>query len=438
MIKRDRNHPCIVAWSMGNEEMAIHATEIGVQIYKKMTAIGNLYDTSRPYLYAINADYDRIVKFDRDHGMVQNPVGLNYFVKHDDDIYQTMHNDYPDLCMLNTETTGICSTRDFCLPREDVNLMSPNVEEIIVWENEAFHNKVTCYGSSHPVWGMSPETSWKVHADRPYSAGIFLWTGFDYRGEVFPFDYPATISFFGIIDLCGIPKDWYYYLKAHWTDEIVLHLLPHWNMDIEEGSSVDVWAFTNCDEVELFINNVSQGKQSREKYGHMEWSVTYIKGSIEAIGYRNGIALIKDKKVTAGLPEKLVVTANKTTLLADYEDACIMTAHLEDSEGHMVITSHEVVSFEFEGPCRFLGTGNGDHLGSEPDKEPKRSLFAGKCIAIAGSTFEEGVSKITCSWQDQEVVIELRSEAAETLPVIEAIVANKNIIRDKADADGAF
>ncbi len=299
MIKRDRNHPCIISWSMGNEEMAIHATEIGVQIFKKMTAIGQLYDTSRPFLYAINADYDRIVKFDRDHGLVQNPVGLNYFVPpHDDDIYATMHKDYPDLCMLNTETTGICSTREFALPYDDRSLMSPNVDQITVWEDKTYESKVTCYGNCRPVWGgMSPETSWKVHADRVYSAGVFLWTGFDYRGgEVFPYDYPATITFFGIIDLCGIPKDWFYYMKAQWTDEVVLHLLPHWNMNIPEGTSVDVWAFTNCDQVELFLNGVSQGKKACVQYGHIEWPVTYEQGTIEAIGYKDGLEIIKDKK----------------------------------------------------------------------------------------------------------------------------------------------
>ncbi len=438
MIKRDRNHPSIIAWSMGNEEMALQATEVGVQIFQKMEAIGKKYDSSRPYLHAINADYDRIVKFDRDHGFIQNPVGLNYFVHHDKDIYNTMHNQYPDLCMINTETTGICSTREYSIPYNDVDLQAPTTENITVWESEKFHKKITCYGSTRPIWGMDPETSWKVHVDRPYSAGVFLWTGFDYRGEVFPYDYPATITFFGIIDLCGIPKDWFYYLQANWTNNDVLHILPHWNMSVNEGETVDVWAFTNCEEVELYINGESQGRKVCEPHGHLEWSVKYKKGVLEAVGYKNGLEVKRDTRVTAKDPVKLVLKPNKNSLLADYEDAVIITAHLEDEDGNMVITSNEEISFEFEGPYRFLGTGNGDHLGSEPDKEPKRSLFAGKCIVIVGSTYDQGNIKVKGNWGNKSCIVELKSKKAEYLPIITSSQSTEEFNRKKAAADGGF
>ncbi|QUI24221.1 glycoside hydrolase family 2 protein [Vallitalea pronyensis] len=438
MIKRDRNHPSIIAWSMGNEEMAIHATEVGVQIYKKMIAIGQLYDHSRPFLYAINADYDRIVTFDRNHDLMMNPVGLNYFVPHDDNILETMHQQYPDLCMINSETTGMCSTRAFVLPKEDMGLVSKEYDKISRWKNEKYKYKITCYGSNEPVWGMDPETSWKVHVNKPYSAGVFLWTGFDYRGEVFPFHYPAVISFYGIIDLCGFEKDWFYYMQSNWTDRDVLHLLPHWNLDLETGENVDVWAFTNCDEVELFINGVSQGRKTCEQYGHLEWSVSYEPGKLEAIGYRDGIEIMRDYKVTAGTPETLVLTPNKTSLLADNEDAVLVSAHLEDSEGNMVMTSSEMINFAFDGPCVFLGTGNGDHFGNESDIEPQRTLFVGKCLVAVQSTYEAGEIKVTGHWNDQEVTVMITSNETNYMPIIETATSNETINRPKAHADGGI
>jgi len=448
MIKRDRHHPSVICWSMGNEEMGIHETELGVRIFTKMEKIGRQYDSSRPFLYAINADYDTIVAFDRDNGMVHNPVGLNYFVFHDDDVYDTMHKRWPDLCMLNTETTGICSSRAFMLPEDDTYLVTEQGARLTTWEMEAYKDKIMCYGCSHPKWGMSPEASWKVHADRPYSAGVFLWTGFDYRGEVFPFDYPATISSYGLIDLCGFPKDWYYYMRANWTNEDVLHLLPHWNLNIEEGTQVPVWAFTNLDQVELFINGKSQGKKTCEKYGHVEWDVTYQKGEIKAIGYRDGQPVLEDVKRTAGEPTSLVLVPQKTSLIADNVDAVIVQAHLEDADGNMVINTDDKMTFEFEGPCTFVGTGNGDNLGSEPDRQPERSLFAGRCIVIAKTTFEAGEITITAKYKSLSNSLKVASEQAlegSLLPVM-ARAGSKSLekeqirVKDKtiADADGGI
>lgn len=452
MLQRDRNHPSVIAWSMGNEEMAIHATEIGVQIYKKMTAVGEQYDTSRPFLYAINADYDRIVEFDRSHDLVMNPVGLNYFVQHDEEIFATMHEQYPDLCMINTETTGVCSSREFVLPRKSQEeelsklavlangegLVSAQHDKISRWKDPKFKHKITCYGSNEPVWGMDPETSWKSHVDKPYSAGVYLWTGFDYRGEVFPYDHPAVISFYGVIDLCGFEKDWFYYLQSNWTDKDVLHLLPHWNLELEVGEDVDVWAFTSCDEVELLINGESKGRKVCEKHSHVEWAVTYEPGLIEAVGYKDGVEILRDRKVTAGKAETLVLNTTKSELLADHEDACIITAHLEDLDGNLVITSEEVIEFEVQGPGVFLGSGNGDHFGTEPDTEPRRSLFVGKCIAAYRSTFEAGDIVITGKWNDQEVSLKVKSRETECLPIIEASEVVEGLKRAKAHADGGI
>ncbi|SHH52237.1 glycoside hydrolase family 2 TIM barrel-domain containing protein [Clostridium grantii] len=438
LIKRDRNHPCVISWSMGNEEMAIHRTEIGVQIFQKMMAIGKLYDDTRPYLYAINADYDNIIDYDRSKNFVLNPVGVNYFVHHDDDVFASMHKKYPDLCIVNTETTGICTSREYVLPYDDANLMAATTEKITVWTKPEFKNKVTCYGSCYPVWAMSPETSWKVHAERNYSAGLFLWTGFDYRGEVFPFDYPATISFFGLIDLCGFEKDWFYYMKSQWTDEDVLHLLPHWNMNLPEKSKVNVWTFTNCEEVELFVNGKSKGRKKCEKYGHVEWDVLYEKGTLEAVGFREGIEILRDKKITSKNPEKLILTGNRTFLLADNTDAIIVTAHLEDSEGNIVITSDESIEFEFTGPCEFIGTGNGNNLSSEHDKHPSRKLFAGKCIAIVKSTYTAGTINICGKWKNITSTLQLNSEETNYLPFVPSVSASEIATKEKTSADGGF
>ena len=440
MIKRDRNHPSVICWSMGNEEMALQQTEIGVRIIQKMQHIGLKYDQSRPFLYALNNDYSSIIDWDREHHLICNPVGVNYFSEaNGDNVYHSIHERYPDLVMINTETTGICTSRAYCLPEDDRYLMSPTSPRITAWDDPDYKEKVTCYGSSRPVWGARPDVAWQYHVDKTYSAGMFLWTGFDYRGEVFPFDYPATISFFGIIDLCGFEKDWFYYMQSQWTTKPVLHLLPHWNMNVEEGTVVKVWAFTNAEEVELFLNNKSYGKQVCENHGFIEWQVPYEKGTLKAIGYEKGVQISEDKKVTAGQPVKLVLEVNKKVIKADDEDAVIISAHLEDAEGNLVMTSGERIVFSSEGPCEFKGTGNGDNLSSEHDKLEERKLFVGRCLAIYKGTYEAGEITVRGLWKDQLATVSIKSEATPYMPTIEASTfKGEEDNRQKSKADGGF
>lgn len=438
MIKRDRNHPSVICWSIANEEFGIQRTELQVQIFKKMVTIGKMHDATRPYLYASNNEFDLNTEYDAEKGLIMNPVGFNYFGQYKDDVIKRVHEKHPDWCLINTESAGTCFTRAFLTPKEDMDILSEAGGLRSIWDEKKYTNKITCYGSNRPVWGVTPEVSWKAQVDRIYCAGMFLWTGFDYRGEVFPFDYPAKISFYGIIDFCGFPKDWYYYMKANWTDKPVLHLLPHWNLDLTEGTPVNVWAFTNCSEVELLINGISQGRKQCQAYSHLEWAVTYEKGTIEAIGYLDGLEVIRDKKVTAGPPVKLVLETNKNVLQADGEDAVIIAAHLVDIDGHMVMTSDEVIEFTFEGPCEFLGTGNGDHFSDESDKEPIRSLFVGRCITIAKATRESGCAKIIGHWKDQQSIIEVESMTVDYMEVIPSITSIDSLKRVEDAADGGI
>lgn len=440
LIKRDRNHPSVICWSMGNEEMALQMTEIGVKIIQKMQTIGQLYDDSKPFMYALNNDYSNIIDWDRERNLICNPMGVNYFSETNGrDVYNDIHERYPDLVMINTETTGICTSRAYCLPEDDTKLTSESTSRITAWDDEQFMDKVTCYGSSRPVWGVRPDVSWKYHADKAYSAGVFLWTGFDYRGEVFPFDYPATTSFYGIIDLCGFEKDWFYYMQSQWTDKNVLHLLPHWNMNVAEGTQVKVWAFTNAQEVELSLNGVSHGKKTCEKHGYVEWLLPYEKGTLSAIGYEGGSVVSRDEKVTAGEPVKLVLKADKAFMKADADDVVFVTAHLEDSDGNFVYNTGEEIEFTHQGPCEFIGTGNGNNLSSEHDKEEKRTLFVGKCMAMYRSTFEAGELTITGSWCDQVSSLTINSDASEYMEIVESVGYDGEVDqRQKSKADGGF
>ena len=391
LIKRDRNHPCVIYFSMGNEEMAIQQTHIGINIFTKMETIGKKLDDSREYLFAINCNKFDIVNFLEGNGWHAKIRGLNYTTNRETNEWEAIHEAHPDCCFISTESAGIATVREF---RSNMNSEIAPVREkarnVMKWHHPEHGEILSCYGDFHPVWGISPEQSLKDHNGRAYAMGTFLWTGFDYRGEVFPYEFPQTVSSYGIIDLCGYFKSWAYYTKAWWTNENVLHIFPTWNLPLNEGENVDVWAFSNCDEVELFINGVSQGKKQLEFLGHLEWNVKYNKGTVLAIGYKNGEKVIEEKLVTAKKEHKLVLTSNKTSIDGGFSDCAMICVEVVDEDGNYVGDSNIDVDFEIKGAGIIKGTGNGNPMSLEHDKAPKRKLYAGKALVIVEADFEGG------------------------------------------------
>ncbi len=220
-----------------------------------------------------------------------------------------------------------------------------------------------------PSLNLSPDTDgtlnriergWRFYAERPWAAGVFFWTGFDYRGEPNPLSYPAHDSEFGILDYCGFPKDEAWYLKSWWTDEPTLHVFPHWNLQGHEGEEIELWAYSNCDEVELSVNGRSLGRQPMPRNGHLRWKAVYKPGKVVAIGYKNGRRVMTQTMETTKPAARIVARADRNVINADGQDVAVVTIEVQDAKGRIVPDACPTLSFRLDGPGRILGVGNGD------------------------------------------------------------------------------
>jgi beta-galactosidase len=228
-------------------------------------------------------------------------------------------------------------------------------------------------------------------------SGGFFWTGFDYRGEPTPYEWPCINSHFGAIDTCGFPKDNFYYYQAWWTDKPVLHLFPHWNWPGKEGQEIDVWCHSNLDKVELFLNGASQGVKEVARNSHVSWKVAYKPGTLEARGYKGGQKVLVDKRETTGGPAKLLLRPDRREIMADGEDVSLVELQVLDKEGRMVPVADNEIVFEVSGMGKVIGVGNGDPSSHEPDKAHRRRAFNGLCMVIVQSVKEAGELRLEAS-----------------------------------------
>ncbi len=401
LIKRDRNHPSVMFFSMGNEEMNIQSNHTGTNIFSKMKAIGEKMDDSHFYMYAINADKNKNVDFIEGDGLHFPIHGVNYVTNRYKPVIDLLHEKHPTCCFVSTETTGCCSIRGYKTNQATRPRVNQLAIDKAVWVNEDV-GVLNCYGDYSPVWGFTPEHALQQHDGKPYMLGMYLWTGFDYRGEVSPYEFPQTVSSYGVIDLCGLFKDWAYYLKAWWVDEPMLHIFPSWNLDVAEGTVISVRAYSNCDEVELFLNGKTYGKKPVERLGHIEWDVPYHKGTLEAYGYKNGEQTLHTKLVTADNEYKLVLSTEKAEIIANHDDSTVVVVEVVDKDGNYVTNSTIDVDFAVSGVGSIKGVGNGNPQSVEHDKLPTRKLFAGKAIVIIEGTFKAGDITLTASANDVE------------------------------------
>lgn len=333
MIERDRNHPSVILWSAGNEEWGIEWDKKGERIAATMRDYCHLYDPSRPMTFATSGGPTVEVPVD--------VAGYNYIMQNPVDEHR---RNYPDRrCYGSEETTG-CGTRGVYFPDAEGRWM-PALNRVMDQRDSTF-NQI--------------ERGWRFYAERPWAAGCFFWTGFDYRGEPNPMKFPATGSQFGILDYCGFAKDEAEYLRAWWTDDTVLHILPHWNLAGHEGEEVSVWAYSNCDEVELFCNGKSLGRQTMPRYGHLEWTAVYRPGRLKAVGYKAGKRVKQTVVPTAGAPAKICAVADRTLLDADGADVAVVDITLHDRRGTLVPDANVPLTLSVEGNASILGVGNGN------------------------------------------------------------------------------
>jgi beta-galactosidase len=357
LLRRDRSRTCVFMWSIGNEEGWVQTQDVGRRIAQSLLALQTAMDPTRKSTYA--ADVANVF-----HGINEViPVrGFNYRHKGVADY----HKDHPNQPIIGTEMGSTVTTRGI-YTKDTINAYVPDQDITAPW------------------WASTAEAWWSLAGPNDYWLGGFVWTGFDYRGEPTPYQWPNISSHFGIMDVCGFPKNIYYYYQSWWTDKDVLHISPHWNWKGKEGQPIEVWVNSNADNVELFLNGKSLGKKNMPRNSHLQWSVNYEPGTLAAIAYKKGKKLSTRVETTAA-PAEVVVSPSKTTMLADGKDATVINISVVDKQGREVPDANNLIHFSVKGDARIIGVGNGDPSSHERDKyedtAAQRHLFNGHCQVI--------------------------------------------------------
>ena len=418
LILRDRNHPSIVMWSIGNEVLEqwshIDADTLDMQqantllnfagtlnlgdtttnnlhvnsvLTIKLANMVNELDATRPVTAGNNETntYNHLFRAD-----VMDIIGFNY---HENDWHKPrFQQQYPDKKLIITESTSGLMSRGYYMMPSDSFYIWPRR-----WDrpfSQPVHH-CSSYDNCHVPWGSTHEKSWKIVKDNAHIAGLYVWTGFDYLGEPTPFWWPSRSSYFGIIDLAGFPKDVYYMYQSEWSNQEVLHIFPHWNWN--EGDTVDVWAYYNyADEVELFLNGESLGRKSKpdDDALHVWWRIPYQKGTLHAISYRNGKQILKKEIKTAGEPTSIRLTADRQSIKSDGKDLSFITVEVLDKDGIVVPTADNYIRFSIDGAGSIAGTDNGDPTDSNSLKKPERKLFNGKALVVIQSGKSAGTVRL--------------------------------------------
>lgn len=388
-LKRDRNHPSVMIWSIGNEIPEQWDEAAGAEIAKELVKIVKEYDTTRPITAACN-------EINPKNGIINSGVldliGYNY----NHPKFKNFHTDYPGKKFIATETVSALQTRGhYDMPSDSLRIWPER------WDLpfEKGNKDLTCsaYENCRTPWGSTHEDTWKILKSNDFLSGGFIWTGFDYLGEPTPYVWPARSSYFGIVDLAGFPKDVYYMYQSEWTSKDVLHLFPHWNWNA--GQIVDIWAYyNNADEVELFVNGKSQGIRSKKNDDlHVMWRVGYEPGELKAVSRKNGEVVKTVITKTAGQPAKVVLTADKIQLKADGYDLLFVSVSIQDSEGNECPDASNMVDFKVDGEGMVVGVDNGCQTYTESLKVPHVKAFNGKCLAVIQNKGESGMFKVTAS-----------------------------------------
>ena len=375
-VKRDRNFPSVMMWSIGNE-IREQFDSTGVAITKELVNIVKSIDKTRPVTCALTENIPE-KNFIYQSGAL-DVLGFNY--KHKD--YYDFPEKFKGEKIIASESASALETRGhYDLPSDTIKRWPPA-------HNTPFDGNddytVSAYDQVSAYWGATHEENWKTVKSLDFIAGTFIWTGFDYLGEPIPYPYPARSSYFGIVDLTGLPKDVYYMYQSEWTDKDVLHVFPHWNW--EEGQQVDVWAYyNNADEVELFLNGKSLEKKSKQNDDlHIMWRVTYEPGTLKAISRKDGKVVLEKEIHTAGKPSKIELIANKESIKNNHYDLVYVTVNIKDADGNLVPKANNLVNFEVTGGGKIVGVDNGYQANLSSFKSSKIKAFNGKCVVIIQS-----------------------------------------------------
>lgn len=381
MILRDRNHPSVIIWSIGNEIPEQWDTS-GLRIAPKLAEIVKSLDPTRPITSACNNPNPKnyIIRSN-----VLDLIGYNYHIEY----FPSFLDSFQRGAFIASETTSALATRgSYDMPSDSVRIWPTD------WRNpdmSVMNKDFTCsaYDNCRVPWGSTHEATWKVIKKYDFLSGLFIWTGFDYLGEPTPYPWPARSSYFGIVDLAGFPKDAYYMYQSEWTNTPVLHVFPHWNW--KEGQTIDVWAYTNAEEVELFLNGKSLG--TKRKQGddlHLMWRVTFEPGTIKAIARTGGKEVLTKEIHTAGKPARILLEPDRTALKADGKDLSFVKVSILDDQGNLVPYAENLVKFEVTGTGKLRATDNGNPVSMESFLASERKAFHGLCLAVIQASDKAG------------------------------------------------
>ncbi len=362
MVRRDRNHPSIILWSVFNEEPS-QGTAMGYEMVRRASAVVKRLDTMRPVTAAQNDPGSTLLPVNASRAA--DVVGFNYAYRD----FDAFHAAYPNRPLFSSEDTSTVMTRG-----EYVTDLERGV--------------LDSYDTQAMPWGLTHREAWRQVAERPYVAGTMVWTGFDYRGEPQPLEWPATGSSFGIMDLCGFPKAAFYLHQAQWIqDRPILHLVPHWNWAGAEGQPIQVMALTNAAQVELWLNGRKVAEGPVDKYEMVTFEVPYAPGRLEAVARTDGAEVARFVVETTGAPAALRLVPDRPRLAGDGYDAMPVTVEVVDAQGRVVPYADSLVDFALEGPGRIIGLNNGDPTSHEPEKGSRHSVFHGLAQVILQSAF---------------------------------------------------
>jgi len=385
VVLRDRNHPSLIAWNLGTDEFAVQGTdEFARKVVAPMRDLVRRLDPSRPVTMAMNWDWGRGVSGELDvQGFSYRGNGIRGQRLAQENLpggfpdMDAFHTAYPKRPVFGAAEGGAVTTRG-------------------VYANDATRGWFSAYDTNIPQWGDFTDLVrgnwgstaggwWRYYRERRWLAGAFLDSAFDHRGHPAPLAWPVTIAQTGVMDLCGFPKDTFFFYKAWWGREPVIHLLPHWNWRGLEGQAVDVWVFANTGEVELLLNGRSLGRKPMPRDSHLQWSVPYEPGVVEARGFTDGRLIGSARYETTDVPARLALTADRTEIAADGRDIAIISVAAVDGKGRIVPTAMNGVEFEMTAGGRLLGTGNGNPASHEGERELRRTLFHGLAQVIVQS-----------------------------------------------------
>ena len=416
-VLRDRNHPSVFMWSVGNEvyeqfnrtnadTLTLQQANVLLNIKhdrpvgRQDTTVNiNAWTAARLARIVRDLDTTRAVTSGNNFAAPENNLfrsgemdvyGFNYNLG----VYKDFPENFPEKCFIASETTSAFATRGHYIMPSDKRYAWPET-----WDQQFDRPVHACssYDNNCALWGSTHAENWRVVKRLPYCSGLFVWTGFDYLGEPTPFWWPSRSSYFGIVDLAGFPKDAYYMYQSEWTNKPMLHLFPHWNWT--EGEEVDVWAYyNNADEVELFLNGKSLGtKRKEDEQFHIWWRVPFTAGTIRAVSRKNGQEVLIREIHTAGSAANIRLTADRDTIDADGKDLSFITVEITDKDRNLVPDADNLVRFDVGGSCFIAGVDNGSQTSTESFKAPQRKAFHGKALVVLQNNGSKGTATLTAT-----------------------------------------